>query len=80
LIAVGNEGGYLYLISNHKVQLKIRPHARPIKDICFLAQNKLLTASDDGLIKLVDLEKGLEEHYFYGHKYGVNALDKHPID
>ena len=38
----------------------------------------MLTASDDGLIKLIDIEKGLEDTYFFGHKYGVSGLDRNP--
>lgn len=68
------------MINKNKVAFKIRPHGRPIKDICFLTSNKILTASDDGLIKMIDLEKQCEESYFFGHKYGVNSLDMHPYD
>lgn len=77
---MGNDGGYIYLISNQKVQSKIKPHGKAVKDICFLSSNKLLTASDDGLIKLIDLETQQVEGYFCGHKYGINALDQHPND
>ena len=35
----------------------IKPHSKPIKTSLFMDSNKILTGSDDGLIKLIDLEK-----------------------
>jgi len=39
-----------------------------------LDSNQLLTGSEDGLIKLIDLEKLEVTTIFRNHKYGVNSI------
>ena len=43
-----------------------------------MSDHEFLTGSDDGLIRLNDLEKMSSDRYFFGHKYGITAIDKHP--
>lgn len=42
--------------------------------------SKLLTASDDGSTKLIDLTKQEVVHTFNGHSGNVNCVDYCPID
>jgi WD40 repeat protein len=35
----------------------MKVHSKAIKTLLFMENNKLLTGSEDGLIKLIDLEK-----------------------
>ncbi|CAD8102615.1 unnamed protein product [Paramecium sonneborni] len=76
LLAVGNEGGALYLIDQSSQKKVIKPHSKAIKTLLFMDNNKILTGSDDGLIKLIDLEKSEIIQQFRGHKYGVMDLSK----
>lgn len=52
-----------------------------IRSISFTNDDsKLLTASDDGSAKLIDLTKQEAIHTFNGHSGNVNCVDCSPID
>ncbi len=71
LLAVGNEGGSLFIIDGEGQKRQMKVHSKAIKTLLFMDNNKLLTGSEDGLIKLIDLEKQEILQQFRGHKYGV---------
>lgn len=47
----------------------MRPHGKAINTISFLNSNECLTGSDDGLIRLVDLEKMTYHKFIYIYIY-----------
>jgi WD40 repeat protein len=86
MLSVGNEAGFIYLLNysnasnayNLKYIHKFKPHGKAIKVVQFLAENTILTASDDGMIKLYDINKNEIIRTFTGHKFGITGLDINP--
>lgn len=73
MVVVGNENGTLYILSkNAKKNVKL--FSKPIRTIKFLGASKLLVGSEDGMIKLFDLESFSEVCTYRGHKYGVTDI------
>lgn len=61
-IAAGNNNGAVYIINinkstgNKEYILSLNPHHRLVRELCFIDNDqKLLSASDDGSIGMVDI-------------------------
>lgn len=83
-IATGNNNGDLYIVniagSKDKVA-SLKPHYKLIREVTFLDDDsKLLTASDDGSIKIIDISSEKVVSVLEGHKQAVSSVTAHQND
>ena len=56
----------------------MRPHYKLVRDLSFFENDsKLLTASDDGSVKLIDISSEKVVQIFEGHKAGVTSVNSY---
>ncbi|KAM3139715.1 hypothetical protein pb186bvf_008173 [Paramecium bursaria] len=84
-IAICTDSGSLHIVDNFLAKYKLhslqRLHKKIVRSVQFSQQGlRTLTSSDDGDIKLVDLQKMVPIRTFSGHQGSVNSIDFNPID
>lgn len=82
LIASGNNSGKVHVgnPTNQKVG-SFDCHHKIVRDLCFLENDsKCLSASDDTIIKMVDIPSEKVQQSFEGHKLGVTSITSSPMD
>lgn len=85
LLAVCTDSGSLHIVEDvggkHKLHHLPRLHKKMIRCVQFSNDGgRSLSGSDDGEIKMVDLEKMKPIRTYMGHESYVNSLDVHPTD
>jgi WD40 repeat protein len=83
-VATGNNNGDLYIINIGGAKDKVaslKPHYKLIRELTFLDDDsKLLTASDDGSIKIIDISSEKVVSILEGHKQSVSSISPHQND
>ena len=81
-IATGNNNGKVF-VGNPQTQKvgSFDCHSKIVRDLCFLEDDtKVLSASDDAIIKMVDIPSEQIHSSFEGHKLGVTSVVAHSED
>lgn len=79
-VASGNNNGEVHIVNmGNKDQIAgFKPHHKLVRDLAFAEEDtKLLTASDDGAIKMIDVASEKVVQTFEGHKLGVTSVNVH---
>ena len=80
VLSIGAKHGlYLFKLFSGKKFAHYRPHYAPIYDVSFLnLRPQIISASQDGSIKITSLNDGSRIRTFKGHEGAVNCLDISP--
>lgn len=82
-LGVGNNNGdiYIFNLDNKDKSVTLKPHHKIVRSIGFTEDSsKILTASDDTTIKIVDIASEKIALSFEGHKESVSCVRSHPND
>jgi WD40 repeat protein len=83
-VASGNNCGDVYIVNNvtgKERTANFKPHSKLVRDLAFVEDDtKLLTASDDWSIKMIDVSSEKVVQTFEGHKLGVTSISVHQSD
>ena len=82
--AVGNNNGDVFIqnFAGDKVTVaSFKAHHKLVRELVFAdSDTKLLTASDDATIKLLDIDSEKVVHTFEGHKISVSSVNMNQSD
>jgi WD repeat-containing protein 61 len=84
-IAAGNNNGGVFIVSkgsnNKSNVLGLSPHNKLVRELVFIEDDsKLLSASDDGTIGMIDISSEKVIQHFEGHKLAVSSVSPHQND
>ena len=82
-LAAGNNNGRLFIVNevNKQKTVGLTPHHKILRDIAFIdSDSKLVTASDDGSLKVIDIPSEKQISTLEGHKEAVSSVSAHQND
>jgi WD40 repeat protein len=83
-LAGGNNNGDVYIVNSSgskELTVALKPHNKLVRQVAFARDDtKLLTASDDSTVQVIDIasEKVAQSHQ--GHKLAVSSVEPHQLD
>ncbi len=83
-IAAANQAGQVFIINAsapNQLKLNLTPHFKTVRQLAFINDDtKVLSASDDSSIKMIDIPSEKVIQTFEGHKLALSSVSPHEME